>query len=167
MTDYLNKEYKNIISELDKNISNPEELEYVKNQVYKLSTMFINEMEEVTKKYEDKINNLEQKQLKLEEKIKSIQKVINTIEKDIYDNELDTEEYSYDFQILCPYCNYEFVIEMDEMKEEVTCPECKNVIELDWDGNEEECNGNCSHCHEWEEHTNENIDINNIDEDDM
>ena len=33
MTDYLNKEYKNIISELDKNISNQEELEYVNTNI--------------------------------------------------------------------------------------------------------------------------------------
>ena len=147
MTD-LNKEYKKIVKELDENISNSKDLEYAKNQIYKLSMMFIDEMEAMTNKYEDKINALAQNQSQLEDKIKSIQKVVNTIEKDIYDGDLDADEDAYDFQIVCPYCNYEFVVEMDNMKEEVTCPECKNIIELEWDGHEEEeCSGSCHHCH--------------------
>ena len=83
MTD-LNKEYKKIIAELDENISNSEDLEYAKNQMYKLSMMFIDEMEAITGKYEERINVLAQKQAKLEDKMKSIQKVVNNIEKDIY-----------------------------------------------------------------------------------
>ena len=31
-------------------------------------------------------------------------------------------------------------------KDEIECPECHNVIELDW--NEEHCSGSCSHCME-------------------
>ncbi len=166
MTD-LNKEYKKIIAELDENISNSEDLEYAKNQMYKLSMMFIDEMEAITGKYEEKINVLAQKQAKLEDKMKSIQKVVNNIEKDIYDGDLEDEEDTYDFQIMCPYCNYEFVVEMDNMKEEVTCPECKNIIELEWDGNEEpECSGNCQHCQGYEE-INEDNEENTTEEDDM
>ncbi len=166
MTD-LNKEYKKIIAELDENISNSEDLEYAKNQMYKLSMMFIDEMEAITGKYEERINVLAQKQAKLEDKMKSIQKVVNNIEKDIYDGDLEDEEDTYDFQIMCPYCNYEFVVEMDNMKEEVTCPECKNIIELEWDGNEEpECGGNCHHCQGYEE-INEDNEENTTEEDDM
>ena len=32
----------------------------------------------------------------------------------------------------------------DELKEEIECPECHNIIELDWD--EEDCGGCCSSC---------------------
>lgn len=167
MTD-LNKEYRKMIAELDENISNPEDLEYAKNQMYKLSMMFIDEMESITAKYEDRINALAQNQTKLEDKIKSIQKVVNTIEKDIYDGDLDSEEDTYDFQIICPYCNYEFVIEMDDMKEEVTCPECRNMIELEWDGHEEEgCSGSCQHCHGCEDTNKEEKDNNDNEDDDM
>lgn len=167
MTD-LNKEYKKIIDELDRNISNPEDLEYAKNQMYKLSMMFIDEMEAMTAKYEDRISALAQNQAKLEEKMKSIQKVVNTIEKDIYDGDVDSEEDTYDFQIICPYCNHEFVVEMDDMKEEVTCPECKNIIELEWDGHEEVegCSGSCHHCHGCEEMDNDDEE-NSSEEDDM
>lgn len=157
----INKEYKKIIDELDNNISNSEDLEYARNQMYKLSMMFIDEMESMSAKYEDRINALAQNQTKLEEKMKSIQKVVNSIEKDIYDGDLELDEDVYDFQIVCPYCNNEFVIEMNDMKEEVECPECKNIIELEWDGHDEDgCHGDCHHCHECDEEEQD-------DEDDM
>ena len=67
-----------------------------------------------------------------------------------------------DFEIVCPYCNYEFVIDVDENKTEVECPECQNVIELDWTGDIDgedndlgECMGNCHGCHGCEEEENE------------
>ena len=35
-----------------------------------------------------------------------------------------------------------------ESKNEVTCPDCNNVIELDWNEEEHEhsCTGSCGHC---------------------
>jgi len=53
------------------------------------------------------------------------------------------------FEIVCPYCEYEFVIDANEDKKEVECPECKNIIELDWSGNldeDDECSGHCHGC---------------------
>ena len=48
------------------------------------------------------------------------------------------------------YCNYEFIADVDENKTEIECPECKNMIELDWSGDTEDdmdsCSGNCSGC---------------------
>ena len=38
---------------------------------------------------------------------------------------------------------------MDEEKTEIECPECKNMIELDWSGDpsdDDECSGHCSGC---------------------
>ena len=65
-------------------------------------------------------------------------------EKDIYD------EDGFDFEIVCPYCNYEFIIDLDENKSEIECPECKNMIELDWTGNINDeksgCQGSCHGC---------------------
>ena len=75
--------------------------------------------------------------------------IIKNITKDIYD------EYE-DFEIICPYCNYEFDSDVDETVSEVICPECENVIELDW-GNEEEssCGGSCSNCNNCNQEDNE------------
>ena len=88
---------------------------------------------------------MEKRQEEIEAKIMKMQGVLDNIEKDIY------SEDGFDFEIICPYCNYEFFIDMDENKTEVQCPECDNVIELDWSGDTEEnhdsCSGSCHGCH--------------------
>lgn len=81
---------------------------------------------------EKKLDLVLQNQQELVNKISKMQKVIDKIESDIY---LDDE---FDFEIVCPYCNNEFVIDMDEDRKEVICPECENVIELDWTGDLDE-----------------------------
>ena len=77
-------------------------------------------------------------------KMEKMQQVIDNIESDIYSDE------GFDFEIVCPYCEYEFVIDADEDKKEVKCPECKNTIELDWSGDLDEhddgCSGHCCGC---------------------
>ena len=92
----------------------------------------------------EEIENLEKKQQQIEEKMSKMQNVIDNIEKDIY------AEDGFDFEIVCPYCNYEFIIDVDENKTEVQCPECNNTIELDWTGDlddESGCLGDCHGCH--------------------
>lgn len=93
----------------------------------------------------EKVSQIEQKQQELENRIQRIEAVVGNIERDIY------EEDGFDFEILCPYCNAEFVVDVDGDQLEVTCPECNNVIELDWTGNVEDegfgCNyGGCATC---------------------
>ena len=93
---------------------------------------------------EKKLDLILQNQKELQNKISKMENVINKIESDIY---LDD---SFDFEIVCPYCNNEFVVDMDEDKTEVTCPECENVIELDWTGDLDgfECeHDGCAGCH--------------------
>ena len=41
---------------------------------------------------------------------------------------------------------------MDENKKEIECPDCKNIIELDWSGDVDDesdsgCQGSCHGCH--------------------
>lgn len=146
----INDEYLKILNELDENISNQKDLEYAKNQMYRLSMLFIDEMQAISEKYEDRINALAQSQKELEDKIQKVQRVVNNIERDIYDEEGIEENETFEFEIICPYCNYEFLTEVDELKEEVQCPECRNMIELDWEGTgieEGACSGNCFNCH--------------------
>ena len=91
------------------------------------------------------VKELKENQLLMTNKIENMQKVIDHIESDIYSDE------GFDFEIVCPYCEHEFVIDANEDKNEVECPECKNVIELDWTGdlydNEDDgCSGHCCGC---------------------
>ncbi len=93
---------------------------------------------------EKKLDLILKNQKELENKINKLENSINRIESDIY---LDED---FDLEITCPYCNYEFVVDMDEDRKEVTCPECENVIELDWTGDLDdfECGTEgCSGCH--------------------
>lgn len=95
---------------------------------------------------EKKLDLILQNQQNLENKMNKMEQVISKIESDIY---LDD---SFDLEIVCPYCNNEFVVDMDEDRTEVTCPECENVIELDWTGDLDEdefaCGPEgCSGCH--------------------
>ena len=104
------------------------------------------------KKLEQQIDTLlgEVKELKenqkiMTNKIQKMQQVIDHIESDIYSDE------GFDFEIVCPYCENEFVIDANEDKNEVECPECKNVIELDWTGDlyddeDDGCSGHCCGC---------------------
>ena len=76
-------------------------------------------------------------------KMEKMQQVIDHIESDIY------AEEGFDFEIICPYCENEFIIDANEDKSHVECPECNNIIELDWSGNLEDdgCAGHCHGCH--------------------
>ena len=89
------------------------------------------------------MKEIKENQKMMNEKMTKMQQVIDHIESDIYSDE------GFDFEIVCPYCEHEFIIDADEDKNEVECPECKNIIELDWSGNLEEdecCSGHCHGC---------------------
>ena len=91
------------------------------------------------------IKELKENQKAMNEKMEKMQQVIKHIESDIYiDEDCDCD---FDFEIVCPYCEYEFVIDADENEKEIECPECKNIIELDWSGDLEEDEGCSGHCH--------------------
>lgn len=139
----LNKKYEEVLHNLENNIKNSKDLEYAKEQLRELTEFFINEMETLQEKTTKTIDELSQKQTELEDKMKFLEKSVKEIENDIYE-----ADDVYDLEIVCPYCNYEFVLEDDTEKEEVECPECGNIIEIDWDGEsfEEGCGGHCSSC---------------------
>ena len=88
------------------------------------------------------VKELKENQKIMTNKIEKMQQVIDHIESDIYSDE------GFDFEIVCPYCEHEFVIDANEDKNEVECPECKNVIELDWTGDlyDDEDDGWSGHC---------------------
>ena len=139
----LSEEYKLFLDDLNKNIKNKEDLEYIKQRLEQFINSTVEQIEANLEKKEAKIEKIENQNKLIEEKMTKMEEIIQNIERDIY------SEDGFDFEIICPYCNYEFVIDVDEEKTEIKCPECQNIIELDWSGDpdkEQGCNGECSHC---------------------
>lgn len=140
----LSQRFNAIISDIEKNLKNKEDVEYVKAQITNVAVLFMDTIDVLTQINEQKIQKIEQKQEELDKKLSKVDTIVNGIEKDIYEE----DDNSYDFEIVCPYCNHEFVADIDSTgKDEVQCPECKNIIELDWNMEEEACTGDCSCCH--------------------
>ena len=134
----IKNEYKSFLEDIEKNLKNKEEIEYVKERF----EMLINERNTNCRKGD--IDKLIERQNAMEEKLERIQTFIDNIERDIYSSD------GFDFEVICPYCDYGFVVDMDDNKTEIICPECENTIELDWSGDldeEDGCNGSCHGCH--------------------
>ena len=139
----LKDEYKNFLDDMEKNIKNKDDLEYIKKRFANFLDTVLNHIDYIVDYKKQEIDNLETTQKQLIKRIDKMQNVIDNIERDIYSDE------GFDFEIVCPYCNYEFMIDMDNEKTEIECPECKNMIELDWTGDindDDECSGHCSEC---------------------
>lgn len=140
-------EYKKIMDEIEKTISNEEEKNFVKSKLAELSISFIDIIDRITKATDMKIKEIEKVQNNIEQKMSSIETIVDHIESDIYEDEENEEDY--EFEVVCPYCNYEFSVDIDGVqKDEIECPECHNVIELDWNEEQIPCSGGCAHCAE-------------------
>ena len=143
----LKNEMNSFVEALENSNKDEKELKNLKEKTAHLFETFADELESVFKYKEDEIKRLEERQKQADDKLDEMDSIIKNITRDIYD------EYE-DFEIICPYCNYEFDSDVDETVSEVICPECQNMIELDWgldvDDNSS-CTGNCSGCNECNE----------------
>lgn len=139
----LRSRYQKIIKELDEHITDPEEKKFIIGKFQELSMVFMDIIDRITYITDVKVKEVEDKQKEIEGKLGAMQQVVDDIESDIYE-----EDGSYEFEIICPYCNYEFVADIScDVNTEVECPECHNVIELDWNGEEDSCSEHsCTHC---------------------
>ena len=139
MTDFSER-FQLILEDIEKNIKDEKQLEYVNKKITEVSMLHLSVIDELTDVLKNKINNIERKQDVIEKKVSKIESSVSGIENDMYDD-------GFEFEIICPYCNNEFVADV-ESKNEIKCPECQNVIELDWNGGEEmhSCSGHCSGC---------------------
>ncbi len=140
----LKNEYKSFLDDIEKNIKNPEDLRYIKERFAKFMDAVIEKIDAILDSKNEQLEHLLKMQNSLETRMDKMQSILDNIEKDIYSDE------GFDFEIICPYCNAQFVVDIDENKTEVECPECKNMIELDWTGDtdddENSCSGHCSRC---------------------
>ena len=103
--------------------------------------MFVDVIDRLTYLTDIRVKKVEEKQKEIDNRIETVKKAVDGIENDIYE-----DDETYEFEIMCPYCNHEFIADINsEENLDIECPECHNIIELDWNG-EEECGGCCSHC---------------------
>ena len=140
----LKEKFKSLLQELNENLRAKEDLEFVQKKFYELYVLFLDEYDKLIEENSKKIDVIVGKHKVLEDKLALLENAINTIEKDIYIDEESEDE----FEIVCPYCNYEFFADFSEgIKKEIQCPECQNTIELDWNDEEETCEHSCHECH--------------------
>ena len=140
----LSNKYQEIMNEIDKKITDEEQLNFVKSKISEISIIFIDIIDRMSEIVDEKVFAIEKGQKNIEKQLAKVQSTIDTIEKDIYEDNFETE-------IVCPYCNNEFTAEInDEEENEIECPECHNIIELDLNADLDEeilgCSGNCSSC---------------------
>ena len=139
----LQKKFKKVISDIEQNLKNKEDLEYVKTQIYNIYNIFLDEFDRLEENSTKKIDNIVARYKILEDRMNEIEDSISKIESDIYINE--NEEYSFD--ITCPYCDTEFSVDCsEELQKNVICPECNETIELDWNDEHDECSHDCHEC---------------------
>lgn len=148
--DKMTSQYKKFLKNISEGLQSKEDFEFVKGEISKLFVLFFDEIDSMRELYEDKLEALLQRQTAFEEKIEVIEDSLKHIEKDIYVGEDGC--VCNNFEIVCPYCEKEFILETEELNDEIECPECKNIIELDWNdeyGNCEDEGCSCcdSHCH--------------------
>lgn len=168
----LKKKLNAIIGDLDKNIKNKEDLDYIKSQIYNISLLFLDEMDKIAELNLNRINVMAEREKELAHKISKLERMITNIEREVFVSP------ECDFEIICPYCNAEFVEDLlDGTEHEVKCPECGNTIEIDWHEDdlcghdcEEGCEHHCSHDEEeYDDYDDDEEfdDDEDIDEDDM
>jgi hypothetical protein len=138
----IQEEFNAIVAKIEERIKDEEELNFIKQQIADISMLYITELNRVMEHSDKRINAILEKQKMLEEKQEVLEKAFDNMEKELF---VGDEEY--DFEIVCPYCNHEFVADIGSDIKEVECPECHNKIELDWNADDEEdCGGHCGCC---------------------
>ena len=118
----LGNKFKEVIKNLESHIKDKKDLEYAKKQVTELTMEYLEELGKLEENYDLKFNQCSQR----------IDEIEQTIEKMDEENIISEEDVDME-PITCPYCNIKFLIEYDSRQKEVKCPDCKNIIELDWE----------------------------------
>lgn len=135
----LRKKLEEYVEYIDKNIENEIQKAALKQRTSDLFLEISDVVQNILDYNDIKLLRITKAQEKIENKISKMESMFQNIQKDIYG------EDECEFDVVCPYCNKEFTVDCNENNNEIQCPECKNIIELDWNL-EDECSGNCSHC---------------------
>lgn len=114
----ISKKYNEILSRLEENIEDKRDFNLAKSALSDLAIYFIDELTKLNENYNFKISNFESR--------------LSELEKELLEDEKPSNTISLTETINCPYCGFAFPIEYDDTKQETTCPNCNNLIELDW-----------------------------------
>ena len=114
------KKYNEILKNLESHIFNLKDLDYIKKQITELTMIYINELDKNNNMNNKKFKNIDNRLLEIENKIELLES------EEFEDSEIEGEK------IDCPYCNYNFSVEYDISNQEINCPNCDNLIVLDW-----------------------------------
>ena len=118
----LNNKFKEVIKNLEENITNKKDLAYAEAQITELTMVYLDELDKLQAIYESKMK-------KCDERLNDLEIAIQRLDNEIFQDEFDDSDLE---PIKCPYCNSSFFIEFDNTKKEIKCPDCNNIIELDW-----------------------------------
>ena len=99
-------------------------LELAKSLFAELGMAYIDELAKISEDYDNKVKVLE-------ERITEIENILD-INLNENDTKLDESKINISENITCPYCGTDFLVEYDETNHETLCPNCNNLIELDW-----------------------------------
>lgn len=131
----LSKKYSEILKEIDQNITDEKQNQYVKNKISEISIIFIDIIDRMSEMLEQRMSEIEKSQTNIESRLQGVQSLVDAIEEDVFDDNSDIE-------ITCPYCNNDFIAEFNEdQNNEIECPECHNIVELDINADYDEDNG--------------------------
>jgi len=139
----LQDKFNAIVKKIENRIEDKELLDFVKQQVADISILFIDQLDKVVDLSQSRLDELIEHEKEITKKVVQLEQSVRNMEREFFVDE------SCDFEIVCPYCNYEFVSDFSQsLKEEVECPECHNIIELDWNNQDDahECLGHCCSC---------------------
>ena len=80
----LKNEYKSFLDDIEKNIKDKEDLNYIKQRFVKFMDAVLEEMDYISSYKTEQIEALEKSQKEVQEKLAKMQTVLDNIEKDIY-----------------------------------------------------------------------------------
>lgn len=96
------------------------------------------------------VDDIEEIQDEMSEQVDGIDEDLAEVEKLIYDE--DDEEIQFE-EVECPYCGEIIEVDLDMIDEDaetIECPHCNQKIELEWDCDcdDEGCGCGCGHDHD-------------------
>ena len=80
----LNGKFKKILKDLEENIQNKEDLEYIKVQIFNLYNLFFDEISKIEENTTERMTAIAGAQAILQEKVENLENQLKSMEKELY-----------------------------------------------------------------------------------